>query len=199
MIAYLKGILRDSKPTQCIIEVGGIGFEVSIALSTHSELPQTGNTVFLYTHLHIREEHTAVYGFATPEEKSMFLMLIGVSKIGPKGALSILSGIPISEFQSAVVSGDSKRIAMVPGIGKKTAERLIVELKEKVAELGVGMKLSKEEERHRTIIADAVKALLALGYPQAQAQQTVRKVIKDRNIDTLTIEDLVKWSLQQSK
>ncbi|MEW6534216.1 MAG: Holliday junction branch migration protein RuvA [Candidatus Auribacterota bacterium] len=199
MIAYVKGILHEAQPTRCVIDVHGAGVEIFIPVSTHEKLPSVGKEVRLLTYLYIREDNTSLYGFATPEEKEAFILLLSVSKIGPKGALSILSGIRVAELKTAILSNDSKRISLVPGIGVKTAERLILELKEKISHIFVSGEVSTPAGQNRVMINDAVSALLALGYPQAQAQNAVQRVIKTKSLDSFSIEDLVKLALQQSK
>lgn len=196
MIAHLHGTVTMSQPTRCVIDIAGVGFDVGIPLSTFDRLPAKGRKVFLLTHMVTREDGMHLYGFATQEELDLFRMLIGVSKIGPKVALGILSGIPISEFKLALHAGDAKRISLVPGIGKKTAERLIVELKEKIP---AGEAIAADfggNDVEKTLVTDAILALVSLGYSQAKAQDAVRKAIKQHGIDTMTIEKLVKQALQ---
>jgi len=198
LIDYLRGKLVVSQPTSVVLDFGGVGVKVIVPLSSSVKAPDLGSEVTLYTYLHVREDILSLYGFATEEEKKMFLLLLGVSKIGPKVALGILSGIPVDEFKTALLSGNIQRISMVSGVGKKTAERLILELKEKipVGEILVG---GSVDEKHKVVVSDAIMALVSLGYNQAKAQKAVEVVIKQNEIASLRIEELVKLSLQKVK
>ncbi len=196
MIAHLNGILASSQPTRCVIDINGVGYDVNIPVSTFDKLPKTGEKVFLSTHMITREDGMFLYGFSTQEELDLFRLLIGISKIGPKVALGILSGMPIKEFKSALLSGDAKRISLVPGVGKKTAERLILELKEKIpASEAVAIDIGGDD-RQKHIVTDAILALVSLGYTQQKAQQAVRTAVKQYGTDSMTIETLVKQALQ---
>ncbi len=197
MISYLRGKLVVSQPTGVVLDFGGVGVSVIVPLSSSTKMPELGAQVTLYTYLHVREDILAIYGFITQEEKNMFLLLLGVSKIGPKVALGILSGIPVDEFKSALLSGNVRRISMVSGVGKKTAERLILELKEKIpaGEILVG----EVDDKYRSMVSDTVMALVSLGYNQMKAQRAVEDVVKNNKIESLKIEELVKLSLQKVK
>ncbi len=199
MITFIRGKLVEAQPTFCVVDVGGIGLEVFIPISTFEKLPDLNERVELLIHFQVREDALSLYGFATHEQRELFRSLIGISKIGPKVALSILSGIPIREFKTAVSSGDSKRIAMVPGVGKKTAERLILELKEKISPLEGAVADIAVNDHQKMLVTDSVLALVSLGYQHTKAQQAVRRVLEKEDIDVLTIEKLVKLSLQVVK
>jgi len=197
VIGYIRGILKSAQPTKALIDVQGVGYELSIPISTFEKLPDFENEITLLTHLHVREDDMSLFGFFSQEEKDFYLMLIGVSKIGPKGALGILSGIPINELKHAILSADVNRISKVPGIGKKTAERLIVELKEKIpAPTGIDITSSKIDDKQKIMITDTIMALISLGYAKAKAQDAVKKISKTHDLEKINIERLVKLSLQ---
>jgi Holliday junction DNA helicase RuvA len=177
MITFLRGKLIESLPTQIIVDVGGIGYEVLIPLSSFDKLPARGGDITILTHLSIREDAHVLYGFMSAAERDMFRLLIhAVSGIGPKTALNILSGINISALRSAVAMGDVKSLSQISGVGKKTAERIVVELKDKIGKSaalepsGPRAALSPEDEK----FADAVAALTALGFKQPDAHEAVR-------------------------
>ena len=134
MIARLRGILLESSYTACVIEAGGVGYEAAIPLSTFEKLPRTGEEASLFIHTQVREDAISLFGFATAEERALFRLLIGVSGIGGKLALNVLSAMPTAAFCQAVTSGDIKMLSRINGIGKRTAERLVVELKEKLSD-----------------------------------------------------------------
>ena len=145
MIALVRGTLAYKSIDHVIVDVGGVGYRLSIPLSTFYSLPESGE-VSLFTHTHVREDALLLYGFLTLEEKDLFVILIGISGIGPKLAINILSHIPAGELKRAIAAGDIKRLSGLPGIGKKTAERLVLELKDKVVPAG-GFAASSEKKR----------------------------------------------------
>lgn len=177
MITFLQGKLIEALPTQVTVEVNGMGYEVLIPLSSFDKLPAPGQPVKLLTHLVVREDAHVLYGFMTGAERGLFRLLINtVSGIGPKIALGILSGINVTAFRGAVAGGDVKMLSQISGVGKKTAERIVVELKDKIGlagalEAGSAQRaLSAEEQK----INDATLALMALGYKQAEAHEAIR-------------------------
>jgi Holliday junction DNA helicase RuvA len=177
MIAFLHGKLIDALPTQATIEVNGVGYDVLIPLSSYDKLPSPGQTVKILTHLVVREDAHVLYGFMTATERGVFRLLINtVSGIGPKIALNILSGITVTAFRGAVAGSDAKMLSQISGVGKKTAERIIIELKDKIGPGGVleaqsaQRALSAEDQR----VNDAVLALMALGYKPAEAHEAIR-------------------------
>ncbi len=177
MIAFLHGKLIDALPTQATIEVNGVGYDVLIPLSSYDKLPSPGQTVKLLTHLVVREDAHVLYGFMTSTEREVFRLLINtVSGIGPKIALNILSGITVTAFRGAVAGSDVKMLSQISGVGKKTAERIIIELKDKIGPCGVleaqsaQRALSGDEQK----VNDAVLALMALGYKPAEAHEAIR-------------------------
>ena len=177
MITYLHGKLIEALPTQVTVEVNGVGYEALIPLSSYDKLPAPGQAVKLLTHLVVREDAHVLYGFMTATERGLFRLLINnVSGIGPKIALNILSGIQVTAFRGAVAGGDIKMLSQISGVGKKTAERIVIELKDKIGPGGV---LEAQSAQHALSsgeqkINDAVLALIALGCKPAEAHETVR-------------------------
>src|SRR5215471_12163343 len=200
MISFLHGKLIEALPTQVVLEVNGVGYEVLIPLSSYDKLPQPGQEVKLLTHLAIREDAHVLYGFMTAAERDLFRLLVGtVSGIGPKIALNVLSGISVTAFRGAVANGDIKALSQISGVGKKTAERIVVELRDKVGAAGAWeaasaqRSLSPADQR----VNDAVLALLALGFKQVEAHDLVRKV--QANIGPqATVEELVRGCLKKT-
>ena len=197
MISYLKGDLTHVSPDRMIVEVGGVGYQVYIPLSTYENLPSPGAEVTILTYLHVREDELSLYGFMTSEERALFKLLIGVSRIGPKAALGILGGLPVDSFKAAVSSGDIDLLSSLHGVGKKTAERLVLELKDKISmiprlrEEAGGEKMEGEEEK----ASDVMRALLSLGYRQNQANKALVKALKNAEPDW-PVEKLLKEALK---
>ncbi|MDY3122250.1 Holliday junction branch migration protein RuvA [Clostridiaceae bacterium 68-1-5] len=176
MIAYIKGVLADKEESRVIVETGGIGYGIFVPQSDMERLPKTGNMVELYTYFHVKEDEMKLFGFLSKEEKELFKLIIGVSGIGPKGGLSILSALSPNALRMAVVSGDAKAIAKSPGIGKKTAEKLILELKDK---LNLEQMLEQTSEgaaniENTGVQGEVIEALTELGYGQTEAWRAVR-------------------------
>jgi Holliday junction DNA helicase RuvA len=178
MITFLRGKLVEALPTQIVVDVGGVGYEVLIPLSSFDKLPARSGDITILTHLAVREDAHVLYGFMTAAERDMFRLLINaVSGIGPKTALNILSGINIGALRSAVATGDVKSLSQISGVGKKTAERIVVELRDKLGksaalETGAGARAALSAEDAK--FSDAVAALLALGFKQPDAHEAVR-------------------------
>jgi Holliday junction DNA helicase RuvA len=199
MIGFLRGKLVEALPTQVIIEVNGLGYEVLIPLSSYDKLPQPGQEAKLLTHLAIREDAHVLYGFVSTAERELFRLLIHtVSGIGPKIALNILSGISVTAFRGAVANGDVKALSQISGVGKKTAERIVVELKDKIGAAGAWeaasaqRALSPDDQK----LNDAVLALLALGFKQIDAHDSVRKA-QGALGPQANVEDLVRACLRK--
>lgn len=172
MIHYLKGILKYKSPAFIIVEVGGVGYEINIPLSSFDLLPPEGKEIKINTYLHWRENGLTLYGFVTQEERDFFGLLISISKIGPKSALRIVSRISPSEFKRAIKKGDLATLTHVPGIGGKTAQRLILELKERVEEEEI------VEPGKQTITKDTLSALISLGYTRKEAEKAVKEALR---------------------
>ncbi len=190
MIGYLRGKIISKKPTKLLIDVNGVGYIVNISISTFEKISDK-DEVSLFTYLSVRESAMDLFGFYTMAEKEMFELLIGVSGIGPKSAQSILSGIQIEDLKDALKSGNVSRLISIPGIGRKTAERMVIELRDKVESVvdiidGVSFNTS-------TVRGDAIAALVNLGYNQKIAERMVRAV-SDKSPD-ISIEELIKEAL----
>ena len=170
MIAHLRGTLLAKHPNQAIVEAHGVGYDVTITVPTFAELPGTGSEVALHIHTHVREDALSLYGFLRLSEKRLFEKLLTVSGIGPKLAITILSGMPAEEMVGAIRGGDVARLTRIPGIGKKTAERMVLELRDKLPEIGSGepsaVQASPMEE-------DVISALVNLGYQRAAAEKAL--------------------------
>ena len=199
MITFLHGKLIEALPTQVIVEVQGVGYEVLIPLSSFDKLPVPGSEVKVLTHLVVREDAHVLYGFMTAAERDLFRLLIhNVSGIGPKSALNVLSGMNPTVFRGAVATGDVKALSRISGIGKKTAERIVVELKDKIGAVGgweassSQRALSAEEQK----INDAMLALIALGFKQPEAHESVRAALALLGAQA-GVEDLVRASLKK--
>jgi holliday junction DNA helicase RuvA len=191
MIGRLTGTLVAKHPPQITIDVAGVGYEIDVPMSTFYSLPATGQTVQLATHYVVREDAHLLFGFATEEERAAFRQLIKVTGIGPKVALSVLSGLTVAELNQAVVMQDVKRLTRVPGIGNKTAERLLLELRGKVVAVGAGGAASSGVSAVSSPANDVVNALLALGYSDKEAAAACRDLPPD-----LPINDAIRAALK---
>ena len=179
MIAFLNGILAEKTPTVAVVDVQGVGYEVFISLSTYDRLPARGEACRLLIHHHIREEAQLLFGFVQAEEKAMFERLITISGVGPKTALSILSGLTVAELSVAIADNDIKRVSTIRGIGKKTAERLIVELRDKVNPLeAMAARTAGGGDPKTAMLRDAILALTQLGFPQDQARKMAQAALE---------------------
>jgi len=178
MIAYVSGTLAEKTPARVVVEACGVGYEMSISLSTYDRLPAKGSPVKVFTYHHVREDGETLFGFATEDEKEMFGKLTGVSGVGPKIALAILSGLTLADLSLAIASGEAKRISAVKGVGRKTAEKICVELKDKVNAFEA-MSSGAGGGRTKAFLRDAVLALAALGYGEGNASKMVSQVVAD--------------------
>ena len=198
MISFLDGVLEEALPTQIIVNVHGVGYHVMIPLSSFERLSNPGSRVKILTHLVVREDSHVLYGFGTPGERDLFRLLTQhVSGVGPKLALAILSGMSVEMFKAAVVSGDIAAISRVSGVGKKTAERVILELKDKVgvaAEWEAASAANAPSERDQAI-HDAALALISLGYKQLEAHKAIKQCLAGAS-ETPPAEELVKMALK---
>ncbi|MBI4368453.1 MAG: Holliday junction branch migration protein RuvA [Candidatus Omnitrophica bacterium] len=199
MYSFLSGILAEKTHTTATIDVNGIGFQLVIPLSTSQKLPGEGGKVRLLTHHVVREDAELLFGFATEEERSLFKLLLSVSGIGPKMAITVLSGLGIGELKKAIVNGSVPALTAISGIGRKTAERLIVELREKVMIEGQvesgqpSAALSKNE----VLVQDSLRALVSLGYTKQNAKTAVQKALEKNGQGKLSAEALIRESLKQ--
>jgi Holliday junction DNA helicase RuvA len=198
MITFLEGTLAEALPTHVVVNVHGVGYQVHIPLSSYDKLPAVGSAIKILTHLAIREDAHVLYGFMSHAERDLFRLLVAhVSGIGPKTALDVLSGTTIANFKAAVVAGDAGLLAKTKGIGKKTAERIIVELKDKV---GIAAAWEAASAAHAPTpeeakVTDAVLGLIALGYKQVDAHKAVKQAL-EKGGPSQTAEDLVRQALK---
>jgi Holliday junction DNA helicase RuvA len=180
MIGYLRGTILEKHPNQVILEAAGVGYDIQIPISTFTALPGQGATAALRIHTHVREDALLLFGFATPEEKTVFERLISVSGIGPKLAITVLSGLPTAELVTAIRTGDLPRLVRIPGIGKKTAERMVLELKDKltaVDAIGKATPAAESGPSYSTLERDVLSALQNLGCSRPAAEEALRKVL----------------------
>jgi Holliday junction DNA helicase RuvA len=197
MITRIRGRLLYAGLTSIVVDVGGVGYEILISLSSHNRLPREGDEIEILTHLHHKDDTMILYGFMAEDERELFRMLIGISGIGPKGAIGILSGMSAQDLKAAIARGDDKMLKAVPGIGPKTASRMIVELKEKIGLAPALQAFSRELEptEDQKQLYDATLALIKLGYTQAAAQKALRKVVEETE-EKVTVEQLVRKALK---
>lgn len=175
MIGRLSGIVLEKRPDRALVDASGVGYELFVPLGTYAALPAVGERASLHVHTHVREDAILLYGFATAEEKALFERLITVSGVGPKVALAVLSGLPLPELVGALAAQNARRLSTIPGVGKKLAERLGVELKDKVGGiLAAGAAAPEPAGGLGGLLEDAVGALLNLGYKKPQAEAAVR-------------------------
>jgi len=191
MIGQLNGILLEKNPPQVLVDCGGVGYEVDVPMSTFYQLPQTGERVKLLIHFVVREDAQILYGFMTPQEKAAFKQLVKISGVGPRTALGVLSGMSVQELTQAIVTQESARLTKIPGFGKKTAERLLLELKGKMADaitpLGQGVALGSGDHKQNDILS----ALIALGYSERDAVLALKALPAD-----IGVSDGIKLALR---
>lgn len=195
MIARLRGVLSSKSADRLIVDVHGVGYEVLIPFSTYYELGQEGESVDLLIYTYVREDTLNLYGFRTEKEKQLFLLLIQISGIGPKLGITILSGLPVDELLAAVSAADSVRLSSIPGVGKKTAQRIALELKDKISSLFSELQPETQLAITSSVQRDVISALVNLGYPKNKAETVVSKVLREGEIDRF--ETLLKKSLQE--
>ena len=183
MIAHLRGRLIAKHPNQAIVETAGVGYDVTISVPTFSDLPAIGAEVALHIHTHVREDAIALYGFLRPAEKQLFEKLISVSGIGPKLAVTILSGMSSDEMVRSIRGNDLGRLTRVPGIGRKTAERLVLELRDKLDEFGAAPALPAVTP----VEEDVLSALTNLGYQRAGAERALAQAVKNGHRDSFDV------------
>jgi holliday junction DNA helicase RuvA len=199
MITFLDGTLKEALPTQIVVAVNGVGYQVSIPLSSFDKLPSVGSAVHILTHLQVREDAHVLYGFMSAAERDLFRLLVNnVSGIGPKLALAVLSGMSVANFKNAVVNSDVSAISKISGLGKKTAERIVLELKDK---LGVAAAWEAASAAHaptaeETQVNDAVLALISLGYKQVDAHKAVKQALAAAGGKSQSAEELVRQALK---
>jgi Holliday junction DNA helicase RuvA len=198
MISYLKGILVGKSPTIIVVEVGNTGYEVEIPISTFEKLGAVGEPVKIFTSLHFREDLIQLFGFASLDEKRLFELLKGVSGIGPQLARNILSRIDVEQFVTAVTEKDVNSMITVPGIGEKTAQRILLELSDKIAKAFHGMPALQEGVPGSEIYEEANAALIRLGYSHSEVRRLITEVTRSRK-DITSVEELIKEILRRAK
>ncbi len=195
MIALLRGKLMEKRPPSLIVDVMGVGYELEAPMTTFYDLPAAGADVVLHTHLVVREDAQRLYGFSLPQQRDLFRSLLRVNGVGPRVALAILSGLSIDEFIACITDQDVDRLTRVPGIGRKTAQRLIVEMRDRLAEAGETSLASTPHPGaapRPDPVGDAVSALIALGYKPVEASRVVRNVAAE----DLTSEQIIRHALR---
>ena len=194
MITHLRGTLLSKSPTYAVVDVGGVGYGLAISLITFDQLPPASEAVHLSTYLYVREDRMELFGFADEEEREFFELLIGVSGIGPHSALTVLSGMTLRDLQEAILQERVAELTGIKGIGRKTAERLVLDLKDKIhASAPVGEAAS---EAKPGASEEAAKALMTLGYAAPAARQAVRKAVEKHGTD-LSVQQLIKLALKE--
>jgi len=191
MIGYLTGTLLERKPNSVLLNVNGVGYQVNIPVSTFYDLPEEGSTISLFIHTHVREDIIALYGFRTTREKVLFEKLIGVSGIGPRMAIAFLSGMTADELIPAIQRQDILKLTTIPGVGRKTAERVALELREQIPSL---LSEAAQVSAEKPMQDDLISALVNLGYHRNLAERVVKKVLEQAKPDS-TFETLLKNSL----
>jgi Holliday junction DNA helicase RuvA len=197
VIFALEGKIVSKSPVEVVVDVGGIHYLVNIPVTVYEKLGEVGANVKLYTYLIVREEEIYLYGFSSVEERDFFKLLISVSGIGPKMAQAIMSGMSVDELKNSIIRGDVSSLVSIPGVGKKTAERVIVELRDKIAKIEFAGKplefISSDQVEVRN---EALLALISLGFSRQSAEKALRAVLKENEKMEFTVEELVKQALR---
>jgi len=198
MITFIEGVLEEKTPTRIVLNLHGVGYEVSVPLSTYDRLPAPGEFCRILTIDHVREDSHSLFGFAAEEDRQLFIRLLGISGIGPKIALSALSSLSARSFKAAVVEGDVKRLSSISGIGKRTAERIVVELRDKFSagEALAATAGETEDEQLDVRTRDAIMALISLGYKQNDAWKMIKRILP-KSVNTTSVEELVRHALTE--
>jgi holliday junction DNA helicase RuvA len=197
MISFLEGELVEALPTQVVISVQGVGYLVHIPLSSFDHLPSIGERLRLLTHFIVREDAHLLFGFVTVAERDLFRLLVQhVSGVGPKLALAVLSGMSVGQFKAAVVNADVNALSRISGLGKKTAERIVLELKDKIGVAAAWQLVASGQDEQQVKINDAVLALLSLGFKQVEVQRAVREILSREKLEPFNTEELVRRALK---
>jgi holliday junction DNA helicase RuvA len=194
MFAYIRGSLAEKKPMQVVIDCHGVGYEIRIPLSTFEKLVPLGSEQKLFIHYAVSEDDVRLYGFSTEEEREFFRLLIGISRIGPKLALSVLSGLSVKNLADAIQTGEIDILASIPGLGQKTAQRLVIELKDKVDSLAIPLMRDVPPDIPRSIMQEAEVALLTLGYKQGDIKRAWKSVLTPES--ALSTESIIKATIR---
>lgn len=197
MIAFIEGIIEEKQPTRLVVNAAGVGYEILIPLSSHDRLPDAGQHCRVLTYHYVREDSQQLFGFATAAERDMFVLLLGASGVGPRLALGALSGMAVKELIRAIAEGDTRLLSTISGVGKKTAGRLVLELRDRLESSDVLLAAASGDEQKTVPAAhDAAMALEALGYAPVQARKMVRDALKKLEPDT-SVEVIIKQALGQ--
>jgi Holliday junction DNA helicase RuvA len=195
MIAFIDGLVEEKQPMRVVLNAGGVGYEIFITLNTYEDLPHVGQRARVITYHHVRDDAELLYGFSQVAERHFFEQLLAVSGIGPATAIGILSGLPLVSLRAAIVAEDVKRLSSIKGVGKKTAERIIVELKDRISDLAIAEEQAQASgATSDRVLHDAVLALVALGYRNADAYAAVKRV-RGAAGDDIAVEDVVRRAL----
>ncbi len=198
MIAQLRGKIISLTPTELVLDVGGVGYQIHIPLSSFERYEHASGEVTVLTHLHVREDAQQLYGFATETERTLFRHLIGISGIGPKIAQSILSGLKATELQQAIAGGDLSALTSIAGVGRKTAERIVLELRNKIAPAETAQMPVVPTSAELKIRSEAVVALMSLGHSRADAERALRSALQEMRGENLSVEQLVRQALRRA-
>lgn len=198
MIYGLKGRLTEKNPASLVVDVNGVSFEVGVPLSTYDAVGKVNDEVSLFTVLVVREDDMQLYGFATRDERKLFKLLTSVSGIGPKTAIGILSAASVRDIYSFIANGNSQALMSMPGIGRKTAERVVLELRDNIEKIEIGA-AGEVLEGREDVRSGAVDALLALGYSRLQSERAIREVLKRDTAAAKSVEELVRAALKEVK
>jgi len=195
VLSQIMGKLLEKSPTRVVVDVGGIGFEIHVPVSTFEKLPGLGEQTLLLTHLHVREDILQLFGFWSEKDRRLFQLLISISGVGPRMALGVLSSVSVEEFSGAIANNNFSILTKIPGVGKKTAQRLVIELKDK---LSAGIEITSEQVSIKeNVLEEAVLAMVSLGYRPAEAQRVVEKVARANKV-LPSIEIIIKKALQNA-
>jgi len=198
MITHIQGIVSEKSPTRVVVDVNGIGYEILIPISSYDKIGAIGDTVKVLTYQHVREDILQLFGFSTQEEREMFLQLISISGIGPKSGLGIISSISVKDLKHAIANENLPLLTAVPGIGKKTAQRIVVELKDKIAKMGLTSDAgSKFVTSGSSQTADeAMMALISLGYHKSIAEKAIIRALQENSNPSVSLQELIKAALR---
>ncbi|MCI0515499.1 Holliday junction branch migration protein RuvA [candidate division KSB1 bacterium] len=198
MLAFIKGKLAHKEPTRVILENNGIGFDIHISVHSYRELANVSGEIQLFIYLHVREDLLQLFGFTTIDEKDLFLKLISISGIGPRTAQTILSGVTVDEFTDLILNEKIDELTHIPGVGKKTAQRLIFDLKDKLKSRAIkaAAVTTVDSESSKTVMEDAILALVSLGYSRQKAEESIKKAMKKHG-NNLRVEDVVRLALME--
>lgn len=194
MIAWVEGVLREKLPTRVVVDVGGVGYELLVSLHSYAALPSEGKTVAMHVHTHVREEAIQLFGFTSRGERDVFELLLRASRVGPRLAQTVLSGMPPVRLVGALESNDLTTLCKIPGVGKKLAERMVVELRDRAAEVGLALRGDGGEDAGPVAAAgpnaseEAVSALVNLGYPRAKAEAVIEQSAGELDAEAPTEE-----------